>query len=52
MERHGVTCHVLPMRHQFFWDAGTHCHTLDLDRQGEITDYFPDRVSALNPNSE
>jgi hypothetical protein len=52
MERYGVTCHVLPMRHQFFWDAGTHCHTLDLDRQGEIKDYFPDRECALNPSSE
>ena len=40
MERYGITCHVLPMRHQFFWDAGTHCHTCDLDRAGDMQDFF------------
>ena len=34
MERYGITCHVLPLRHLFFWDAGIHCSTLDLDRDG------------------
>jgi len=43
MERYGITCHVLPLRHQFFWDAGTHCHTCDLDREGEMQNYFPGR---------
>jgi hypothetical protein len=43
MERYGITCHVLPLRHQFFWDAGTHCHTCDLDRSGVKQDFFVDR---------
>jgi hypothetical protein len=34
MERYGITCHVMPLRHLFFWDAGIHCSTLDLDRDG------------------
>lgn len=40
MERHGVTCHVIPLRHLFFWDAGTHCMTLDLDREGTQQAWF------------
>ena len=40
MERYGITCHVLPLRHQFFWDAGTHCHTCDLHREGEMQNWF------------
>jgi hypothetical protein len=52
MERYGITCHVIPSRHQFFWDAGTHCHTLDLDRAGTVKDYFPYRDYASGSNSE
>lgn len=40
MERYGITCHVLPMRHLFFWDAGIHCVTSDLDRAGHMQDFF------------
>lgn len=52
MERYGITCHVIPSRHQFFWDSGTHCHTLDLDRTGTIKDYFPARDYASGSNCE
>lgn len=30
----GVTCHVSPIRHNLFWEAGIHCLTLDLKRKG------------------
>jgi hypothetical protein len=42
-ERHGITPHVVPFRHRYFWDGGIHCVTLDLDRQGHQDDLFPDR---------
>jgi len=42
-ERHGVTPHVCNFRHRYFWDGGLHCITSDLDREGELKDYFPDR---------
>jgi hypothetical protein len=30
--RHGVTVHVSPFRHRYFWDSGIHCITNDLHR--------------------
>jgi hypothetical protein len=42
-DRHGITAHICPLRHRYFWDGGVHCVTLDLDREGSITDYFPER---------
>jgi hypothetical protein len=42
-ERHNVTPHICPVRHRYFWDGGIHCITLDLDRQGSMQDYFPER---------
>ena len=39
-EKHGVTPHIVPFRHRYFWDGGLHCITLDLDREGECEDYF------------
>jgi len=41
--RHGITAHVCPFRHRYFWDGGVHCVTLDLHREGTIQDYFPER---------
>ena len=32
LERHGITPHVVPFRHQLFWDSGLHCLTSDLSR--------------------
>ena len=40
-----VTC---PMRHRFFWDGGLHCATVDLYREGEMQDYFPERTKGIN----
>lgn len=42
-ERHGITPHVVPFRHRYFWDGGVHCVTCDLHREGVIQDYFPNR---------
>lgn len=35
MEQYGINCHVVPQRHGLFWEAGVHCLTLDLVRDGE-----------------
>lgn len=32
MAKHGIELHVVPFRHRFFWDTGTHCLTQDLNR--------------------
>jgi hypothetical protein len=40
--RHGIEVHVSPFRHKYFWDAGIHCVTNDLNREGvmqQILDY-------------
>jgi N-dimethylarginine dimethylaminohydrolase len=42
-ERHGITPHLIPLRHQNFWDGGIHCVTSDLHREGAMQDYFPER---------
>lgn len=34
MEKHGINCHVVPQRHGLFWEAGIHCLTLDIVREG------------------
>jgi len=34
LERYGITAHISPFRHKYFWDAGIHCLTNDLKRQG------------------
>jgi hypothetical protein len=33
--RHGITVHVSPFRHKYFWDCGVHCVTNDLNRVGQ-----------------
>jgi len=42
-DRYGITPHICNFRHRYFWDGGLHCITLDLDREGEMKDYFPER---------
>ena len=39
-ERHGVTPHIIPWRHRYFWDGGLHCITCDIDRDGECLRYL------------
>jgi len=33
-KRYGIEMHVCPFRHKYFWDAGSHCVTNDLNRIG------------------
>lgn len=40
LERHGITPHIAPMRHRFFWDGGAHCVTAELHREGERKSFF------------
>ena len=44
LDRYGITAHVVPFRHRFFWDGGIHCVTSDLHREGTMQDYFPERA--------
>jgi hypothetical protein len=34
--RYGITVHVVPFRHKYFWDCGIHCVTNDLSRLESI----------------
>jgi glycine amidinotransferase len=43
LDRYGITAHVVPFRHRYFWDGGIHCVTSDLHREGVMQDYFPER---------
>ena len=43
LERYGVTPHIVPFRHRYFWDGGIHCVTSDLHREGVMTSFFPER---------
>jgi N-dimethylarginine dimethylaminohydrolase len=43
LEKYGITPHIVPFRHRYFWDGGIHCVTLDLHREGTMQDYFPER---------
>ena len=38
--RHGVNVHISPFRHKYFWDAGIHCITNDLNREGTRQNFF------------
>lgn len=44
LNRYGITPHVVPLRHRYFWDGGIHCVTTDLDRDGTEQDFFPSRI--------
>jgi hypothetical protein len=43
LDRYGITPHIVPFRHRYFWDGGIHCVTSDLHRDGTMQDYFPER---------
>jgi hypothetical protein len=43
LERYGITPHIVPFRHRYFWDGGIHCITTDLHREGKQQDFFPKR---------
>ena len=47
LSRYGITPHVVPFRHRYFWDGGIHCVTSDLHREGTMQDYFKEKkISA------
>lgn len=46
-KKHKIEPIIVPWRHRYFWDGGLHCITLDLYRQGEMEDYFPDRSEPI-----
>ena len=47
LEKHGIEPIVSAYRHHYFWDNGIHCSTLDLHREGNIFDLFPQRHDAI-----
>lgn len=40
LEKHGITCVPVRMRHIYTQGGGIHCATLDTVREGELEDYF------------
>jgi hypothetical protein len=44
LDRFGITPHIVPFRHRYFWDGGLHCVTSDLHREGTMQDYFPNQI--------
>jgi hypothetical protein len=43
LDRYGITAHIVPFRHRYFWDGGIHCVTTDLHREGTMQNYFSQR---------
>lgn len=43
MESLGITPHVIDFKTRGFWDGGIHCLTLDIHREGECLNYWPNR---------
>ena len=43
LARRGITVHWVPFRTRSFWDGAMHCLTVDIRRDSEIVDYFPER---------
>lgn len=48
LKKYGVELIEAPMKHRYFWDCGIHCATVDLIRDGDMEDYFPERKSGQN----
>lgn len=44
LDKRGITCHIAPIRHNIFWEAGIHCLTLDVKRKGN-------KRTIINTNS-
>jgi len=40
LDRYGITPHIAPLRHRYFWDGGIHCVTADLKRRGKQNNFF------------
>lgn len=48
LDRYGITPHVVPFRHRYFWDGGIHCVTSDLHRDGHMQDFFPNNPFTIS----
>ena len=46
-KKHKIEPIVVPFRHRHFHDGGLHCITLDLYREEDKVDYFPERTSHV-----
>lgn len=40
---HNINVHWVPFRARSFWDGAMHCLTVDIRRDSQMEDYFPDR---------
>jgi len=47
LKKHKMEAIHIPWRHRYFWDGGLHCITLDLVREGQKQDYFPNRKEPI-----
>jgi hypothetical protein len=45
-ERMGITPHIVNFNAAYFWDAGLHCLSSDIYRQGDVANYWPDRPDS------
>ena len=43
LDKRGITVHCFDLRTRSFWDGGWHCLTLDIHRDDNKTDLFPER---------
>lgn len=43
LKQRGITVHWVPFRARSFWDGAMHCLTVDIRRQSDIEDFFPER---------
>lgn len=42
----GIQPHFVDFKTKMFWDAGIHCVTSDIRRQGDLIDYWPNRETT------
>ncbi len=40
LKKHRIEPIIIPFRHRYFWDGGLHCITLEINRDGNIENYF------------
>jgi hypothetical protein len=43
LARKNITVHWVPFRARSFWDGAMHCLTVDIRRQSQIEDFFPEK---------
>ena len=48
LSKHNITVHWVPFRARSFWDGAMHCLTVDIRRDSEIQDFFPERSSTCH----